>query len=381
MTRAGTSGPVEADGVTGVARVGRVGARLAQRVGPGDVAVLDQVDLDAATAEELVSRGVVAVVNASPSTSGRYPNLGPAVLVGAGVALLDAVGDGVFGKVADGDRVRLEGDTLYVGEQVVARGAVQDGESVAASAEHARAGLAAQLTDLTANTTGLLLDQRELLLEGIGIPSITTSLRGRHVLVVSGTYDGDLHALRGYRREHGPVLVGVDAGADALLAAGLGPDVVIGDPQLMSDKAVRSARDVVVPVDAPGRSRLESLGVRPVSFGAPVPSEDMALLVVAANEPALVVAAGLPLSVAHLLDRGRTGGASALLTRLHVGERLVSPVAAAELVPNRAVWPALMLVLAALVVLVLTVLLVTAHGFDAAVLDDRWHRLLEQWPW
>ena len=381
MTRAGISGLDEADGVTGVARVGRAGGRLAQRVRPGDVAVLDQVDLDAATAEALVSRGVVAVVNASPSTSGRYPNLGPAVLVGAGVMLLDAVGDDVFGKVADGDQVRLKGDTLFVGERVVARGAVQDVESVAMSAEHARAGLAAQLTDLTANTTGLLLDQRELLLEGIGIPSLTTSLRGRHVLVVSGSYDGDLRALRGYRREHGPVLVGVDQGADALLAAGLGPDVVIGDPQLMSDKAVRGARDVVVPLDAPGRSRLEALGVKPLSFRAQVPSDDMALLVVAADEPALVVAAGLPLSVEHLLDRGRSGGASALLTRLHVGERLVSPVAAAELVPRRALWPALLLLLGAVVVLALTVLLITPHGFDTGVLHDRWHRLLERWPW
>ena len=369
------------EAVSGVARVGRAGARLAARVVPGDVAVLDQVDLDAATAEELVRRGVIAVVNASPSTSGRYPNRGPAVLVDAGVALLDDVGDGVFGKVADGDRVRLEGDTLVADGRVVARGALQDADSVTASAQQARAGLAAQLSDLTANTTGLLLDERELLLDRVGIPGLTSVLRGRHVLVVSASYDGDLRDLRDYLREHRPVLVGVDSGADALLEAGLDPDVVVGDVRQMSDKAVRRARDVVVPLDAAGRSRLEALGVQPASFRPGVPSEDMALLVVAAQEPALVVAAGLPLSVEHLLDRGRQGSASALLTRLHVGERLVSPVAAAELVPRRPLWPAVLLLLLAVLAVLAAVLLVGRHGLDLDVLDDRWHQLQERWPW
>lgn len=367
--------------MTGVARVGRIGARLARRVGPGDVAVLDQLDLDAATAEELVHRGVVAVVNASPSTSGRYPNLGPSILVEAGVVLLDAVGPEVFGQLADGDLVTVDGDTLVHADRVVARGALQSVASVSVSAEHARAGLAAQLADLTANTTGLLLDERDLLIEGVGIPSLTTTLRGRHVIVVTGAYAGDLRLLRRYRREHHPVLVGVDAGADLLLEHGLSPDVLIGDPRLMSDTAVQGARDVVVPLDAPGRSRLEALGVRPVSFRTRVPSEDMALLLVAAHEPALVVAAGLPLSVEHLLDRGRSAGASALLTRLHVGERLVSPVAAAELVPEHRVWPAVLLLLIAVALVVVTVLMITPHGFDADVLAGRWHTLRERLPW
>jgi uncharacterized membrane-anchored protein len=361
--------------------VGRVGSRLARRAGPGDVVVLDQVDLDASTAEALVARGVVGVVNASPSTSGRYPNLGPSILVGAGVVLLDGVGDEVFGEVVDGDSVRLEGDVLLKGDRVVARGAAQDAGTVAASTRLARAGLAAQLSDLTGNTTGLLLDERDLLLEGVGIPSLTTDLRDRHVLVVTGGYDGDLGMLRGYRREHRPVLIGVDGGADVLLAHGLTPDVVVGDVLEMSDTAVLGAKDVVVPLDAPGRSRLEALGVTPISFRTGAPSEDMALVLVAAQEPALVVAAGLPLSIEHLLDRGRSGGASALLTRLRVGDRLVSPTAAAELVPFRPLWPAVVLLVLAILLVVAVLATVTPEGFDAGLADDRWQALLDRLPW
>jgi uncharacterized membrane-anchored protein len=361
--------------------VGRASGPLLRRVGPGDVAVLDVVDLDAGTAEQLVRRGVVAVVNASPSTSGRYPNRGPAVLVDAGVALLDDVGSEVFRTLSDGEQVRVAGDALLVGQRVVARGCPQSAESVAASAEHARAGLAAQLTDLTANTTALLLDSREQLLEGVGIPGTRTVLRGRHVLVVTGSYDGDLGLLKEYLRQHRPVLVGVDDGADLLLERGLRPDVVVGQPEALSDAAVRVARDVVVPHESPGRSRLEAHGVQPVSFRAAAASEDMALLVVAAQEPALVVAAGLPLSVEHLLDRGREAGAAGLLTRLHVGDRLVSPVAAAELSPASALWPAVLLLLVAVVALVLTVLTVTPSGLDLGRMASRWHALTESWPW
>ncbi|MGB7385597.1 MAG: thiamine pyrophosphokinase, partial [Rhodococcus sp. (in: high G+C Gram-positive bacteria)] len=59
-------------GISGIARVDRNTAKLLKRVGPGDVVVLDELDLDRLTADVLVEAGVLAVVNASPSISGRY---------------------------------------------------------------------------------------------------------------------------------------------------------------------------------------------------------------------------------------------------------------------------------------------------------------------
>src|SRR5215207_8308350 len=79
-------------GLVGVARVDKRTDALLRRIKPREIAVLDQVDLDRATADALVAAGVAAVVNAAPSISGRYPNLGPEVLVAAGVTLVDAVG-------------------------------------------------------------------------------------------------------------------------------------------------------------------------------------------------------------------------------------------------------------------------------------------------
>src|SRR6478735_2576400 len=94
-------------GVTGTARVDRDIDRLLRRVGPGDIVVLDALDLDRITADALVEAGVVGVINASPSISGRYPNLGPEVLVTNNVTLIDETGPEVFKKIKDGARIRL----------------------------------------------------------------------------------------------------------------------------------------------------------------------------------------------------------------------------------------------------------------------------------
>ncbi|MGY2063550.1 putative cytokinetic ring protein SteA, partial [Nocardia gipuzkoensis] len=99
-------------GLAGIARADRNTRRLLQRVGPGDIVVLDEMDLHRLTADRLVEAGVAAVLNASPSMSGRYPNLGPEVLVANGILLFDASAD-VFGRIKDGSKVRIDGGVIY----------------------------------------------------------------------------------------------------------------------------------------------------------------------------------------------------------------------------------------------------------------------------
>ena len=95
-------------GVSGTARVDRRTGALVRRLRRGDIAVIDHLDLDRAHAQALVDAGVVAVVNASPFISGRYPNLGPDLLAKAGVLMLDNVGAEVFTAVSDGSDVRID---------------------------------------------------------------------------------------------------------------------------------------------------------------------------------------------------------------------------------------------------------------------------------
>ena len=109
-------------GVTGTARVDRDIDRLLRRVGPGDIVVLDILDLDRMTADALVDANIAGVVNASPSISGRYPNLGPEVLVANNITLIDTAGEEIFKKIKDGAKIRLHNGSVYAGDRRLAHG-------------------------------------------------------------------------------------------------------------------------------------------------------------------------------------------------------------------------------------------------------------------
>src|SRR3954449_7222360 len=193
-----------APGVTGTARLDRRTKNLTKRLRPGDIAVIDHQDIDRVSADSLVACRFAAVVNAAPSISGRYPNLGPEILVSAGIPLVDDVGKEVFTRLKEGARVRLEGPQLHGQDgEVVAEGAVQDAETVARSMAEAKAGLSTQLEAFAANTMEYMKRERALLLDGVGVPDVTTSFEGRHALIVVRGYDykDDLHALRSYIRD------------------------------------------------------------------------------------------------------------------------------------------------------------------------------------
>lgn len=192
-----------APGVSGTARVDRRTSTLIKRLRPGDIAVLDHLDLDRATAEILLDLGVKAVVNASPFISGRYPNLGPEVLVDGGVVLLEDVGSEVFTRAKEGGAARVHNGTLYVGENPVARGRELTREDIVERMDNARGGLSTQLQSFTHNTTEFLRREQGLLLHGQGAPELSTKLRGRPVVVVVQGYDykADLKRLRPFIKE------------------------------------------------------------------------------------------------------------------------------------------------------------------------------------
>lgn len=345
-------------GITGVARVDRRIRHLLRRIGPGEIAILDQIDLDRATADALVQAKVAAVVNASCSISGRYPNLGPEILVAAGIPLVDSAGGEVFRHIKDGARVRVHGGVLYLGEQRVAEGVEQDADRIADQMIEAKAGMSTQLEAFCANTIEFLRRERTLILDGVGVPEVRVPLRDRHVVVVApgNGHAADLKALKKYISEHRPVLVGVDAGADTLRAQGYRPDIIVGDPFGIDADTLKSGGEVVVPAQpdghAPGVARIQDLGIGAVTFPASGNAEDLALLIADAHQASLVVTVGFQATLREFLDHGRSGSnPSTFLTRLKLGTKLLDGKAVATLNRNRiSLGLVLLLVLAAAMV-------------------------------
>ncbi len=355
-------------GISGIARLDRHTSRLAGRLNPGDIAIIDHVDLDRVSAEALAAAKPAAVVNAQPSISGRYPNLGPEVIVSRGIPLLDNVGTEIFGAVKEGTKIRLDGDLVFVGEMPVAKGTAQDPRTVAALMVEAKSGLSAQLEAFAVNTSEYMSRERELLLDGVGVPEVRTRFAGRHVLVVVRGYDHarDLKALKHYIREFKPILVGVDGGADALLDAGHKPHMIVGDMESVSDAALLTGAEVVVHAypdgRAPGLARVQDLGIDPVRFPTSSTSEDVAMLLADEKGAELIVAVGTHATLSEFLDKGRAGMASTFLTRLRVGGKLVDAKGVVGLYRSRISSAALLLLVVAALLAVIAALAVSDPG-------------------
>jgi uncharacterized membrane-anchored protein len=327
--------------VTGFAQVDRRTKNLVKRLQPGDIAVVNHDDLDRVAAENLVRTKVSAVVNAGRFITGRYPNTGPLLLAAAGIALIDDAGPEVMDAIVDGDLVHLDRGRVLRGDEVVAKGTVQTIQSLEEQLEAAKQVMGEELERFAQNTLEYLKRERHLLTDSPNLPDLHVDLRGRHVLLVVRGFDyrEDLSTLRAYIKEVRPVLIGVDGGADALLEFRLKPDVIIGDFDSVSDKALASGAQLVVHAypggDAPGAARLERLGRAYSVFEGAGTSEDIAMLLAYEKGCELIVAVGAHASMVEFLDKGRQGMASTFLTRLKVGPILVDAKGVSRLYQSR----------------------------------------------
>jgi uncharacterized membrane-anchored protein len=363
-------------GVSGPVRPGRRTKLLVRRLVAGDIALVDHLDIDRVSAEELIAAGARAVLNCRASSSGSYPNLGPQLLVEAGILLVDMPDDGLFGVVGDGDPITIEPHAAPAGGlvarvlragELLARGEVLDRARIGAETEARRLDIDAAIERFANNTIAHMREERELLAGRIELPRFRTDFRDRAALVVARGVDRgrDLRALRPFIRDMHPVLVAVDGGADSLLAAGLRPDMIVGDMDSASADALRSGAELVVhgypDGHAPGRTRVEALGLPYKLVPAPGTSQDVALLTAAEKGARLIVSVGAPLNLVEFLDRNRDGMSSTFLTRLRVGEILVDAKGVSRLYqPRPALTPALLALAAGLIVLLAAVLLTPA---------------------
>jgi uncharacterized membrane-anchored protein len=369
-------------GVAGTARVDRDIDRLLRRVGPGDIVVLDILDLDRMTADALVDANIAGVVNASPSISGRYPNLGPEVLVANNIALIDSVGPDALKKIKDGAKIRLHNGGVYAGDRRLVHGVERSDEEIRDLMQDAKTGLVAHLEAFAGNTIEFIRSESPLLIDGIGIPEIDVDVYRRHVLVVA---DGegaeeDLKALKPFIKEYQPVLVGVEGGADVLQKCGYRPQLIVGNPDQMSADVLKSGAQVVLPADSDGHAngleRIQDLGIGAMTFPAAGSAADLALLLVDHHGAALIVTAGHSASIEEFFDRSRQqSNPSTFLTRLKVGEKLVDAKAVATLYRNHISGGAIaMLILAVLIAIIAALWVSRADTFVIDWIVTYWNR-------
>lgn len=319
--------------ITGTARKGRRTKTLAKQLRPGDIAIVDHKDIDSLAARALAERRIAAVIDAAPPISGRYPNRGPQTLAERRIPLFQLADPALFDRIADGRALTINPDGSLIQDGTrIGCADLWSAERIAAQTAAARANLGVELEKFAVNTLFYVQNEKNLLLDPVEIPSLrgVRPIRGRQVVVVvrGEGYREDLASIRGYLKDVRPVLIAVDGGADTLLESGLKPDIILGDMDSVTDKALSCGAKLIVHAyadtgHAPGLQRVRELGLEAETFPVAGTSEDAALLLAYEKGAELIVAVGTHTNLEDFLDKGRAGMASTFLVRLKVGARLV----------------------------------------------------------
>jgi uncharacterized membrane-anchored protein len=358
------NGTPAGEAISGTARLGRRTKDLVKRLRPGDVAVIDHVNIDRIAAEELIATGVHAVINASQSSDGRYPNTGPLLLVRAGVAVLDVTAGDPFESLNDGNEVTVSNGTVR-GEGAELHARELGVEELESRLAEQRERIDVALAEFAENTVAHVRQETDLLTGAIEFPPTRTSFRDRHVLIVvrGEGHRSDLKALRAYLRDMRPLVVAVDGGADGCLEAGLRPDVILGDMDSAGDEALGCGAELIVHAypdgRAPGRERLLKLGLDHTLVPAAGTSEDVAMLMAFEKGADLIVSVGAHFNLIEFLDRNRAGMSSTFLTRLRIGEKLVDAKGVSRLYNPGSAFGPLPLFLAAFMILLAILVIVS----------------------
>jgi uncharacterized membrane-anchored protein len=341
--------------LTGPAKLDRRTKNLVKRLSADDIAIIDHTDLDRVSAEALLESGVRVVVNVAPSQSGRFPNPGPLQLVRGGVRLIDVSADDLFENVDEGELLTVRGAGLYRNGTCVASGRVLDERELEQGFAEQRGRVTEALEAFAENTMRYLREEGRLLAEGVAFPPLRTNFRDRHALVVARGpgYKRDLRMVKPYVRVFKPVLIAVDGGADALLEEGYKPDVIVGDMDSVSDKALRTGAELLIhgyrDGVAPGAERARTLGLPYEIVPATGISEDVALLLAYEKGSELIVAVGTHFNLIEFLERNRAGMSSTFITRLKVGEILIDAKGVSRLATRKVgIWPLVLFTLAGL---------------------------------
>jgi uncharacterized membrane-anchored protein len=341
-----------------------------KRLQPGDVAVINHVNVDRIAAEELIDRGVSAVINASPSSDGKYPNAGPLMLARAGIRLVDAPDIPVFDLLRDGQQLTIDGDgAVLVGEEEILRGRLLSVPELESELAAQRERIDEVLGEFAMNTVEHVRQETDILTGSIDFPPTRVSFRDRHVLIVvrGERHRRDLKALRTYIRNVRPLIVAVDGGADGVLEAGLKPDIILGDMDSASDSALRCGAELIVHAypdgRAPGEERLVEMELPHTVVPAAGTSEDVAMLMAHEKGADLIVSVGAHFNLIEFLDRKRGGMSSTFLTRLRIGEKLVDAKGVSRLYrPSSTLMPIVFFVVAFLILV--TILIITSPALN-----------------
>ncbi len=336
-------------------RIDKKTKHLLTKILANQIAVIKHSDIDEIAAYGLIEKKVKAIINFSSSFSGTYPTDGLKKLLQARIPVFDVTDHHqLFDKLSDDHEVmivRNSNEIVFIEEEQthllhIKEWNMKNWENVSHRASH---NIESELNRFIDNTLEYVAKEKDFVLKPLPIPRLRTKMKGRHVVVVvrGNHYRQDLHAIRSYIEDYQPILIGVDGGADALIEYGLKPDIIIGDMDSVSDKALKAGSEIIVHAypdrRAPGLERVQAIGVDAKIIPSVGTSEDVAMLMAYEEKASIIVALGAHSNMIDFLEKGRKGMASTILVRMKIGTKLVDAKGVSKLYQPRLEWRSLSL--------------------------------------
>jgi uncharacterized membrane-anchored protein len=364
-------------GITGPARTGVHLRDLIAKAKPGDVVIIDILDLREADADALAATGVAAVVNAQRTASGRQPAAGARRLLSAGLTVIDGAGPAVL-AVRDGTNLTLSGDRVMRGAAVIATGTALTHDRVEAADTAALDHLRVQVAVFGSHAIERLEREGQLFFEGEGLPSLGIDVDRRIVLVVadSPTAASDLRSLRLFINDRRPVIIAEGGAVDALLAEHLRPAVIVGGIDRAPESALAHARVIVPATEAGAPARLEAMGVGFDTAEVALAGVDLAALAAHHAGAEVIVVVGRRQRAVDVLSADPAAGIGAFLTALVTSRTMTDASVIAATYRHRHsrlfVWAVLCLALATLAIALWSIDDVRSWALDAWTAVTSW---------
>ncbi|NEW06175.1 hypothetical protein GK047_09145 [Paenibacillus sp. SYP-B3998] len=311
----------------GKVRLGAVTKVLLRDLPSGRIVVLQHRDLDEVIAQELIDCKVKAVINCKQTMSGTYPTQGPLMLIQQNIPIWEVDLDTFHTFNEHCDISIYEHDIRFQEVCIPCKAFTKEDWLI----QHQRAtnNVSQLLSQFIDNTLTFAMQEKNTVLEPLPLLELRTELEGKFILVVSRGrgYKRDLQEAKAFIRETEPILIGVDGGADALLECGFRPNLIIGDMDSVTDRALTCGAELVVHAyqdgTAPGMARVDELGLKAHIFPCFGTSEDAALLLANEKRGEWIVTVGAHTHMIDFMEKGREGMGSTLLVRMKIGARVV----------------------------------------------------------
>lgn len=172
--------------------------------------------------------------------------------------------------------------------------------------------------------TILYMEKEKTYIDKIDIKGVFIKPRENVLIISRGTHGkGDINAVKGIIKKYNPTIICVDGGADIAMENGIHPDMIIGDMDSISLRAIKKNDYYILHTytdgRCPGNERIPKTKKK-AYLSCIGTSEDAALLFCIKNDVKKIFTLGYRITAKECIEKGRKGMSASLIIRMKYGD-------------------------------------------------------------